>query len=483
MVISGREKQIVDERIRKIEALRGEGVEPYAYRFELAEERVHSVDVKEKFWKLKKDGKSGKSVVVAGRVMMKRGFGKLSFFGLQDLKGVIQVVVRGEVVGMFKKIDVGDIVGVRGEVVKTRTGEVSVLADRIDILTKAILPLPDKFKGLKDKEERYRKRYLDLIVNPGVREVFVKRDKIVRGIRKFMEENGVMEVETPLLQPLYGGAEAEPFVTKLNALDMPLYLSISPELYLKRIVTGGFEGVYTICKNFRNEGIDKSHNPEFTMMEVYVAYKDYNDMMVLTEDLIEGLCRKINGGTKVKYRENVVDFKKPFVRMTMMDSIKKYKKLDVVKMSLGELKKFARGNKIEGNSKAEIINGIFEEFVEGKLIQPTFIIDYPKEICPLTKEHRENPELVERFELFVGGMELANAYSELNDPIEQEERLICQVKKSGNVVDADFIDAMKIGMPPMGGVGIGIDRLVMLLTGKDSVRDVIFFPFMRPEGK
>jgi lysyl-tRNA synthetase, class II len=495
-MVSGREKQIVNERIRKIEALRKEGVEPYVHRFDLEEKRVHSVDIKEKFGKLKNEEKSGKSVVVAGRVMTKRAFGKLSFFNLQDLKGIIQIVVqKGEVpekvVEMFKKIDIGDIVGVKGEVVKTRTGEISIMAKEIFILTKAILPLPDKYKGLKDKEERYRKRYLDLIINPDVRDIFMKRNEVIKEIRKFMEKKDVMEVETPLLQPLYGGAEAEPFITKLNALNISLYLSISPELYLKRVVAGGFEGVYTICKNFRNEGIDKSHNPEFTMMEIYVSYKDYNDMMDLSESLIEGICKKINGGTKVKYRGNMIDFKKPFVRLTMMDSIKKYKKLDVVKMSLDELKKFARDNNIEGNSKAEIINGIFEEFVEEKLIQPTFILDYPKEICPLTKEHRENPELVERFELFVGGMELANAYSELNDPIEQERRLVCQSEEKlknkphmeANVVDLDFINTMKIGMPPMGGVGIGIDRLVMLLTGSDSIRDVILFPFMKPEDK
>jgi len=422
--------------------------------------------------------------------MTKRDLGKISFCNLQDSSGVIQIVFQEEktpekIFEFFRKyIDGGDFVGVEGKVFKTKTNQISILVEKLELLSKSILPLPEKFHGLQDKEERYRKRYLDLIMNPEVKEVFEKREEIIRNIRKFMEEKKIHEVETPLLQPIYGGAEAEPFVTKLNSLDMKVYLSISPELYLKKLIAGGFERVFTICKNFRNEGIDKSHNPEFTMMEAYLSYNDYNDIINFTEELLG----KLAGNKKIIYQGKEISFKKPFAKYTMNEAIKKFAKIDVEKLTDAELKKTIKKNNLEEGSRAEMINSLFEGLVEEQLIQPTFIIDYPKEICILTKEHRKDCRLVERFELFVNGMELANAYSELNEPIEQEKRMKEQTKtrkiKGEENVDEDFLNAMKIGMPPMGGIGIGIDRLVMLLTDSPSIRDVILFPFMKPsEGK
>ncbi len=494
MELKGREKQIVDERIKKIASLREEGIDPYPHRFDLHEDRVHSTDIKDEFGKLKDEEKSGQERVVAGRVMTKRSFGKLSFFNLQDLKGTIQIVVQKgevpqEVVNSFSRIDAGDIVGVKGEVMKTRTGEISLMAKELFILTKSILPLPDKHKGLKDKEERYRKRYLDLIINPDVKEVFVRRAQIVDIMRDFLKKKDFLEVETPALQPLYGGAEARPFITELHALKMKLYLSISPEIYLKKLLVGGIEKNFTICKNFRNEGIDATHNPEFTMMEAYASYWDYNDIRRMAEQLLESIAKKVYGKTKVEYQGKVLDFKAPFKVMTIEESIKKYCKIDPCNEA--ELKDYGKKLGFSG-TRDQLIHFVFDEGVEHNLIQPTFIIDYPKSTCPLTKDHREKEGTVERFELFINGTEIANAYSELNDPEEQKKRLEDQLKGEGrlekfeahfeaNVIDKDFIDSMRVGMPPAGGIGIGIDRIVMFFTNQPSIRDVLLFPFMRSE--
>ncbi len=475
----GREDEIIKERLRKLDEIRKLKIEPYAYNFE-GKEKIS--ELHERFKKIKNDERTKEKVRVAGRIMSIRDLGNLVFATLQDGYGKIQIVLQSEnldekKINFFKKlIDMGDFIGVDGEIFRTKRGELSVLVKEIELLTKSILPLPEKWHGLSDKEERYRKRYLDLIMNSDVKEVFHKREKILEGIREFMKSRDFTEVDTPLLQPIYGGADAKPFVTKLNALDMKLYLSISPELYLKKLIVGGFEKVFTISKNFRNEGIDRLHNPEFTMIEFYESYSDYNNMMKLTESLIENLAKKISGKTKITYGDKEIELKAPFKVMTMKDSVRKYSKKNPDKM------------------KAEELNEIFENEVQKELIQPTFIIDYPKELCPLTKEHRKDNKLVERFELFVNGAELANAYSELNNPIEQEKRLKDQVetrKKAkdydahfeANVLDEDFVSAISYGMPPLGGVGIGIDRLVMLLTNSQSIRDVILFPFMKPEGK
>lgn len=477
----GREQQIIKERMRKLNELKSLGINPYPHKFDKKQTAAECLKAKGK-------------VQTAGRVMIKRDMGKIAFAKLRDSSGQIQIVLQegkspDKAREFFKKyVDAGDFVGVKGSIIKTKTGETSVLVDKVEMLSKAILPLPEKFHGLQDKEERYRKRYLDLIMNPEVKDVFVKRARIIDEVRSFLKTRDFLEVETPTLQPLYGGAEARPFITELFALKMKLYLSISPEIYLKKLLVGGIEKVFTICRNFRNEGIDKFHNPEFTMMEIYASYWDYNDIRKMTEQLLEMLAKKIAGKTKVEFEGKTIDFKGPYKIMTIEDSIKKYCKIDVCKDDVvGKAKKLG----FEGNGKEQAIHFLFDEKVQPKLIQPTFVVDYPKATCPLTKDHREKEGLVERFELFVNGVELANAYSELNDPTEQEDRLKKQLKGEGrlekfgahfeaNVVDEDFINAMKAGMPPAGGIGIGIDRLTMFLTGSASLRDVILFPFMKP---
>ena len=447
-------------------------------------------------------------VAVAGRIMSARKMGKASFFHIMDQEGKIQIYFKKDLLPDFynhlKNLDIGDIIGVKGEVFKTRRGEISIKAKEVEVLAKSLKPLPiakeevdehgnkvvhDAFA---DKELRYRKRYIDLIVNSDIKEVFKKRSKIITEMRRYFDEQGWMEVETPILQPIYGGASARPFVTHHNTLDMELYLRIADELYLKRLIVGGFEGVYEISKNFRNEGMDKNHNPEFTAMEIYVAYKDYNWMMDMTETLLKNITKKVNGEMKIKYGDTEIDMEKDFQRIPMFDLFQKYTGMDLKGKSEKELAEAAEKLGVElepDSSKMKILDEIFGDKVEPNLIQPTFVIDYPVEMSPLAKKHRTEEGLVERFELFINGQEVANAFSELNDPRDQRQRLEEQAKirargdDEAMVLDEDFLNALEIGMPPTAGLGIGIDRMVMLLTGATSIRDVLFFPQMRPEKK
>lgn len=493
----GREDEIIRERIKKIDELRVQGINPYPHKFE---KKDSAKSLQEEYGKkLKAEQKSSESAKMAGRLMSYRDLGKIAFGVLQDSTGKIQVVLQEketpDKVREFTKkyIDIGDFMGVEGKIMKTKTGELSILANNVELLSKAILPLPEKFHGLQDKEERYRKRYLDMVTNPEVREVFDKREKIIDAIREFLKARDFKEVDTPYLQTIYGGASANPFKTHLDALDIKLFLAISPELYLKRLIVGGYEKVFTIARNFRNEGIDRWHNPEFTMMEIYEAYADYNDMMKLFEEIYEYVAKKVNGSTKVKFRDKIVDFKAPWKRMTMLEAIKQHAKIDAGKMNEKELLEFAEQQKVEikGKSWGMLVASLFEHFCEEKIEQPTFILDHPLETTPLCKIHRNDKlcRLIERFEPFCMGAEIGNAYSELNDPIlqkhllEEQQKMLSSGEKEANPYDADFINALEIGMPPTGGVGIGIDRMIMLLTGQDSIRDVILFPFMRPENE
>ena len=489
--------QLIQVRYDKLHELQANGKNP----FEITKYDVthHSTDIKDNFESLE-----GQEVTVAGRMMFKRVMGKASFCNVQDLKGRIQAYVARDEIGEesyadFKKYDVGDILGIKGKVFKTQTGEISVHAKELTMLSKSLRPLPivkekegKVFDAFTDPEQRYRQRYLDLIVNPQVKEVFVKRTRMINAIRNFFNSKGYLEVETPVLQAIPGGASARPFITHHNALDIPLYLRIANELYLKRLIVGGFEGVYEFSRNFRNEGMDRTHNPEFTCMEIYVAYKDYLWMMNFTEEMIETAALAINGTTKAVIGENEIDFKRPFRRVRMADAIKEYTGYDIGKMSEEELYEACVKMEIPVDKtmgKGKLIDEIFGEKCEGHYIQPTFIYDYPKEMSPLTKKHRENPELTERFELFVNGKEVANAYSELNDPIDQLERFQDQLKlqergdDEAMYIDYDFVRALEYGMPPTSGMGIGIDRLCMFLTNSASIQDVLFFPQMKPEKK
>ena len=437
----------------------------------------------------------GKEVSVAGRMMVKRIMGKASFCKIQDKQGVIQCYVARDDLGEeayaeFKKMDIGDIIGVKGFVFRTKTGEITVHAKELTLLTKSLKPLPEKFHGLQDTDVRYRQRYLDLIVNPEVRDTFVKRSQILREIRRFLDDRGFMEVETPMLVPNAGGAAARPFETHYNALDVDVKLRISLELYLKRLIVGGLERVYEIGRVFRNEGVDTRHNPEFTLMELYQAYTDYNGMMDLTEDMFRHLAKVVCGSTTITYQGTEIDLGKPFERLTMIDAIKKYSGVDfdTVKTEK-EAKALAKAHNIafeERHSRGDIINLFFETYCEENLIQPVFIMDHPVEISPLTKKKPTDPTTVERFELFIYGREMCNAYSELNDPIDQRARFAAQdaLAAAGdaeaNHTDEDFLNALEIGMPPTGGIGYGIDRLVMLLTDSAAIRDVLLFPTMKP---
>ena len=440
----------------------------------------------------------GKEVSVAGRMMVKRIMGKASFCKIQDKQGVIQCYVARDDLGEeayaeFKKMDIGDIIGVKGFVFRTKTGEITIHTKELTLLTKSLKPLPEKFHGLQDTDVRYRQRYLDLIVNPEVRDTFVKRSQILREIRRFLDERGFMEVETPMLVPNAGGAAARPFETHYNALDVDVKLRISLELYLKRLIVGGLERVYEIGRVFRNEGVDTRHNPEFTLMELYQAYTDYNGMMDLTEDMFRHLAKVVCGSTTITYQGTEIDLGKPFERLTMIDAIKKYSGVDFDTVKTEEeAKTLAKAHNIafeERHSRGDIINLFFETYCEENLIQPVFIMDHPVEISPLTKKKPTDPTKVERFELFIYGREMCNAYSELNDPIDQRARFAAQdaLAAAGdaeaNHTDEDFLNALEIGMPPTGGIGYGIDRLVMLLTDSAAIRDVLLFPTMKPLDK
>ena len=449
----------------------------------------HSTDIKDNFEEL-----DGKSVKIAGRLMSKRVMGKASFCHVQDLKGRIQAYVARDSVGedeykAFKKLDIGDIVGVTGEVFKTQTGEISLHATKVELLSKSLKPLPEKFHGLTDTDTRYRQRYVDLIMNEDVKDTFIKRSKIITEIRKFLDGQGFMEVETPMLVSNAGGAAARPFNTHFNALNEDVKLRISLELYLKRLIVGGLERVYEIGRVFRNEGVDTRHNPEFTLMELYQAYTDYHGMMDLTENMFRYLAETVCGTTTIPYAEAMIDLGKPFERITMVEAIKKYSDIDFDQIeTTEEAKAIAKEKGIEFEERhlrGDIINLFFEEFVEDKLIQPTFVMDHPIEVSPLTKKKPSDPRYVERFELFIYGREMANAYSELNDPIDQRERFLAQEEafaagdEEANHTDEDFLNALEIGMPPTGGIGYGIDRLVMLLTNSPAIRDVLLFPTMK----
>ena len=492
------------EQIRreKLSAIRKAGINPYP---------ADLFPVDHTTTKIKEEFAEGKKVVIAGRLMSRRIQGKASFAELQDSNGKIQVYFdRDEICtgddkakynDFYKKwLDIGDFIGIEGELFKTQVGEMTVMVKDFHLLSKSLRPLPlpktDKdgntYDGFTDPEHRYRQRYADLAVNPKVKEVFVKRTKLFNAMRNFFNDKGYFEVETPILQPIPGGAAAKPFVSHHNALDIPLYLRIANELYLKRLIVGGFDGVYEFSKNFRNEGMDRTHNPEFTAMEIYVAYKDYNWMMEFTENLLEHCAMAVNGKTEATFGKHTVDFKAPYKRITMTDAIKQFTDFDITGKSEKELYEAATKMGIdvdETMGKGKLIDEIFGEKCEGNFIQPTFITDYPKEMSPLCKTHRDNPELTERFELMVCGKEIANAYSELNDPIDQRERFEEQLKLSEKgddeamFIDNDFLRALEYGMPPTSGLGIGMDRLIMFLTNNQSIQEVLFFPQMKPEKK
>ena len=495
------EQEII--RRQKLNALRELGINPYPANLFPVDHT--SKQVKENFVE-------GKKVILAGRMMSDRDMGKASFVELQDSEGRIQLYFNRDVLcpgedkslynQVFRKLtDLGDFIGIEGELFLTKVGEKSVRVDKFTFLSKTLrpLPLPKKDEegnvhdAFNDAELRYRMRYVDLVVNPQVKEVFIKRTKLFTAMRNFFNAAGYMEVETPVLQSIAGGAAARPFITHHNALDMPLYLRIANELYLKRLIVGGFDGVFEFSKNFRNEGMDRTHNPEFTAMEIYVAYKDYNWMMEFTENLLEYCAKEVNGTTEVTFGEHKINFKTPYARVTMTDAIKQFTGFDISGKSEAELFEAAKSMHIEVDEtmgKGKLIDEIFGAKCEGNFIQPTFITDYPKEMSPLCKEHRDNPELTERFELMVCGKEVANAYSELNDPIDQRERFEAQLKlaergddEATQFIDNDFLRALEYGMPPTSGLGIGMDRLIMFLTNNASIQEVLFFPQMRPEKK
>lgn len=479
--------QLLKVRREKLAALQEAGKDPFQItKFDVTH---HSMDIKDNFEELE-----GKKVTVAGRIMSKRVMGKASFCNVQDLKGNIQSYVARDSIGEesyadFKKYDVGDIVGISGEVFKTKTEEISIHAESVTLLSKSLQILPEKYHGLTNTDIRYRQRYTDLIMNEEVKETFVKRSRIISSIRRFLDEQGFMEVETPMLVSNAGGAAARPFESHYNALDEDVKLRISLELYLKRLIVGGLERVYEIGRVFRNEGLDTRHNPEFTLMELYQAYTDYNGMMDLTENMFRHVAEEVCGTTTVPYGEYMIDLGKPFERMTMIEAVKKYTGIDFDEVPDTEAaKKLADEKEVhyeDRHTKGNILNLFFEEFVEENLIQPTFIMDHPVEISPLTKRKPDKPDYVERFELFITAREMCNAYSELNDPIDQRERFKAQEAalaagdEEANTTDEDFLNALEIGMPPTGGIGYGIDRLVMLLTNAPAIRDVLLFPTMK----
>jgi lysyl-tRNA synthetase class 2 len=489
-------------RRNSLNELRNLGIDPYPAA--LYPTDAFSTDIKAEF----KDDDEHKNVCIAGRIMSRRIMGKASFIELQDSKGRIQVYVSRDDIGteaqpemyntVFKKLlDIGDFIGIKGFVFRTQMGEISVHAQELTVLSKSLRPLPIvKYKdgvaydAFEDPEQRYRQRYVDLVVNEGIKDIFMKRTRVYNSMREYFNAEGYIEVETPVLQPIPGGASARPFITHHNALDIPLYMRVANELYLKRLIVGGFEGVYEFSKNFRNEGMDRTHNPEFTAMEIYVAYKDYNWMMEFTEKMIEKICLDVNGTTELQVGEKTISFKTPFKRVTMIDAIKDHTGIDINGMNEEQLRDVCKQLHIDADEtmgKGKLIDEIFGEKCEGNYIQPTFITDYPMEMSPLCKRHRDNPELTERFELMVNGKELANAYSELNDPIDQLGRFQDQLRLSEKgddeamFIDMDFVRSLEYGMPPTSGMGIGMDRLVMLMTGQQAIQEVLFFPQMKPE--
>ena len=491
-------------RRQSLDSLRTMGIEPYPAA--LYPTNNFSIDIKSNF----KDDEKPVDVCIAGRIMSRRIMGKASFIELQDSKGRIQVYISRDDINteeqpemyntVFKKLlYIGDCIGVKGFVFRTQMGEISVHCKELTVLSKSLRPLPIvKYKdgvaydSFDDAEMRYRQRYVDLVVNEGVKDIFLKRSRVYKSMREYFNSFDYVEVETPILQPIPGGASARPFITHHNALNIPLYLRIADELYLKRLIVGGFEGVYEFSKNFRNEGMDRTHNPEFTCMEIYVSYKDYNWMMDFTENMIRKICLDVNGTTQVKVGDNIIDFGQKFQRVTMLDSIKHFTGYDLTGMDENQIREVCVKLNMEiddSMGKGKLIDEIFGEFCEGNYIQPTFITDYPKEMSPLCKRHRNNPDLTERFELMVNGKELANAYSELNDPIDQLERFQEQLRLSEKgddeamFIDMDFVRALEYGMPPTSGMGIGMDRLVMLLTGQTAIQEVLLFPQMKPEKK
>ena len=489
---------LIKRRYEELEELKTKGVEQFAYSFNVNSD---SDDIKKNYTEDTK-----REVSIAGRIMAIRRMGKASFAHIQDDKGKIQTYLKkdelGEIYDAFRLMDIGDIIGVEGFVFKTKTGEISVHATSLKLLTKSLRPLPipkettdeqgnkvihDQFV---DKELRYRQRYVDLVVNPKVKDVFIKRSKIISSIRSFLDSNRYLEVETPALQPIYGGAAAKPFITHHNALDTKLYLRIADELYLKRLIVGGFNGVYEISKDFRNEGMDRTHNPEFTMMELYVPYKDYEWMMNFVEAMLEKVCLEVKGKLEIICEGKAINLSRPWKRISMVEALKEKTGLDILTAKYDQLKSYAIDNGIEvKQGKPKQVDEIFSELIQPELIQPTFIVDYPVELSPLAKQHRSKPGLVERFEGYVGGREICNAFSELNDPVDQRQRFEGQSKlreegdEEAHQVDEDFLRALEYGMPPTAGLGVGIDRLVMLLTDQSSIRDVIFFPQMKPEIK
>ena len=488
---SSRLKQILKNRRDKLREYVDAGMDPF--KITKFDRSTNIIDIREKY-----DEYEGKKVTIAGRLMSKRRMGKVGFGDLMDRDSRIQIFAKNDLLGdeqydRFKKLDIGDIIGVTGEVFKTETGEMSVRLEKITLLSKSLQPLPEKFHGLTDTDTRYRQRYVDLIMNSETKDTFIKRSKIVAAIRSYLNAQGFLEVETPMLVSNAGGAAARPFETHFNALDEDFKLRISLELYLKRLIVGGLDRVYEIGRVFRNEGLDTRHNPEFTLMELYQAYTDYHGMMELTENLYRYVAMEVLGTTKIVYNGIEMDLGKPFERITMVDAVKKYANVDFDKItSLEEARKVAKEHHIEyeeHHKKGDILNMFFEEYAEEHLIQPTFVMDHPIEISPLTKKKPENPEYVERFEFFMNGWEMANAYSELNDPIDQRERfkaqeeLLAMGDEEANTTDEDFMNALEIGMPPTGGIGFGIDSMCMLLTDSPAIRDVLLFPTMKPLDK
>ncbi len=492
------DNELIQQRKKKIQEMRAEGMTLYAYRFdpEHTAQQLHEAHGTASAENLAAE----KPVVtLAGRVIALRRFGKAAFAHIQDGTGKIQVFAARDILSetdfrLFRRVDIGDFIGVQGPLFRTRTGELSVEIQKLELLTKSLRPLPEKWHGLRDKEIRYRQRYLDLVVNPQVKETFAVRSRIIAALRRFMNERGFLEVETPMMQPIPGGATARPFRTHHNALGVDLFLRIAPELYLKRLLVGGFERVYELNRNFRNEGMDLEHNPEFTMMEFYMAYADYTDLMTLTEELLSQVTRDVRGSLQLEFKGHAIDMTPPYRRIPYMEAITAAladKGFDGKTLQDGAaLKKAAEASGVPIDPKAspsKLLDKLFEVLVESQLIQPTFVIDYPTELSPLSKRKGDNPDLVERFELFIAGKEIANAFSELNDPEDQRHRFEQQVAKrdSGDeeamYMDHDFVRALEYGMPPAAGEGIGVDRLVMLLTGNESIRDVILFPQLRPE--